>query len=129
MSPQQLSDLCYLAMVSGVVGGASVVLALHAVVLLGDLCAMVFGVSRGMGQRPMSDFGRATYPAPSGGECPARPGAHVSASSVLSGISGRWIKRGADPRPGGSPLPGAHSRLEDNVPQALPARASGADRG
>lgn len=81
---------------------------------------------RGMGQRPMVDLSRATYPTPSCGECPARRGGHASDASDTGGDAGRWDKHGAGPRPASPVQPQPHSRLRDNVPQALPPGVLGA---
>ncbi len=84
---------------------------------------------RGMGQRPMVDLSRATYPTPSCGECPARRDAHASDASASGGDAGRWDKHGAGPRPASPAQLQPHSRLRNTVPQALPLGVLGAGGG
>ncbi|WP_152033943.1 hypothetical protein [Paracidovorax avenae] len=81
---------------------------------------------RGMGQRPMVDLSRATYPTPSCEECPARRGGYASDASATGGDAGRWDKHGAGPRPASPAQPQSHSRLKNTVPQALPPGVLGA---
>ncbi|ABM34150.1 hypothetical protein Aave_3599 [Paracidovorax citrulli AAC00-1] len=84
---------------------------------------------RGMGRRPMADLSRATCPMAPGGECPARRVDHASDVSVSGGDAGRRGKHGAGPRPAAPASPRPHSRLGDNVPQALPPGVLGAGGG